>query len=190
MANRATVACPECGREMTSNNIARHVATHSNGTMKGTAKAKVNGSGKRMGRPAGPLSKKQLTNFTMSKTVGRYLDLLADESEYGRSGTVRLGRLEGFPAATNDPDVVEAAAAMISQTADETTSRIRELELRQRVLDLRAMAEELREGTALELEEAFVKVAAVWAAERGITYAAFREMGVTARVLKAAGIAP
>jgi hypothetical protein len=173
---RAPRTCEVCGRVVTANNLARHVRTHDNGAAPAPAK-------RRRGKAAAP------TGRAATVAIGAYLDEIADGGSYA-AGRVALGALEGFPAMSRDPEIIDAAAAEIERRADETTSRVRELKYRQRVLELRAGAEDLRAvATGDDAESAFVEVAAAWAEANGITYEAFREMGVPARVLKAAGIA-
>jgi hypothetical protein len=58
-------------------------------------------------------------------------------------------------------------------------------ERRDLVVELEAMGDEVDLGT---IEDAFVKVAASYSARQGISYAAWREVGVPAAVLKRADI--
>lgn len=118
----------------------------------------------------------------VSKAIGRYLDEL---DRGAQRGSVSLGP----KGSTTDPVVVEAFADKLQAEVAETTSPIRRLKLTQRVLDLRAAAEELRNrDTGESALDLFVEHAAAWAEEHGITYAAFRELGVPAAVLKQAGV--
>jgi hypothetical protein len=71
-------------------------------------------------------------------------------------------------------------------TEDDPVTR---LELIQRRLALEArLATEQDQPDLHDLQEAFVAVAADYAARKGITYTAFRELGVPAKVLTQAGI--
>lgn len=178
---RALKACPICGREMTGNNLARHVATHETGTAKPAPApaASTNGDGR--------------SRRAVSMIIGGYLDERAAHSA-GRNGGrrrtngVALGALPDFPAFSSDPDEIDRAADVIERTATTDKSSLMQLRIRQRVRTLRYEAEMLREGAAQSWESEFVEVAAAWADANGIEYDTFREMGVPAGVLRRAGI--
>src|SRR5262252_9602591 len=108
-ARGVPVPCEICGREITRNNMARHLATHGNGAAPKPTRKR---------RPA-------KTGRAATVAVGAYLDELA-EPGYA-PGRVALGALENFPANTRDPEIVDAAAAEIERRADETTSRVVEI---------------------------------------------------------------
>ncbi|MEM8926170.1 MAG: hypothetical protein AAGD35_21920 [Actinomycetota bacterium] len=79
---------------------------------------------------------------------------------------------------------LEALAAEL-----ESADPLKRLQLAQEELDLTEELERMDQGTDLnELEGEFVKVAQSYAQRKGISYAAFREVGVPASVLKDAGI--
>ena len=66
---------------------------------------------------------------------------------------------------------------------------VQRLELRQERLDLKAELDAATESVDLsELEAEFVKAAKPYAERKGISYEAFRQVGVPAATLKAAGI--
>ena len=66
---------------------------------------------------------------------------------------------------------------------------VQRLELTQKRFDLVAEKERLNARVDLaSVEKDFIKIAQSYAKRNGISYAAFREMGVSADVLKAAGI--
>jgi hypothetical protein len=68
-------------------------------------------------------------------------------------------------------------------------SAIDELRLVQERRDLTAEFESLDSGVDLaELEDAFVAVAAAYGERKGISYASWREVGISAATLKRAGI--
>jgi len=189
-AARAPVKCPECGQQITRNNLQRHrVSKH------GVAPSS-NGVGRAKGQTLTAAQRKTFASkHVASRAIGSYLEQLDVESEQRANGHrssrgAYLGRLAGFPNWSHDPDEIERAADAIAERALEVPSYVKALELQQRVLELREIATELREGDHDRLEQEFVAVAAAWASERGISYAAFRVMGVPARVLKAAGISP
>jgi len=189
-AARTPVACPECGQQITRNNLQRHrVSKHG-------VKASTNGAGRKAGQTLTAAQRKTFASkHVASRAIGAYLEQLDVESEARADGRrssrgAYLGRLEGFPNWSHDPDEIERAADAIAERALEVPSYVKALELQQRVLELREIAAEVRDGGAAAVEQEFVAVAAAWAAERGISDAAFRVMGVPARVLKAAGISP
>jgi hypothetical protein len=66
---------------------------------------------------------------------------------------------------------------------------LQKLALVQERIDLQAQLQELTASTdAAPLEAEFTEVARAYGEAKGISYAAWREMGVTAEVLKAAGV--
>jgi len=73
----------------------------------------------------------------------------------------------------------------------EQADPLRRLHLEQRRLDLENQLAELvaAQGEApAQLEDAFAEAASDYAAKHGITYAAWRRLGVPARVLRKAGV--
>jgi hypothetical protein len=116
-------------------------------------------------------------------------DYLRELREGGAPVTVSLGRLEGFAGVTRDPTVVRAAADKLSARADEANDVLTELRIRQRVIHLRGAADALeRVAAGQSPRDLFVAHARQWADDNAITYAAFRDMGVSAEVLHRAGI--
>lgn len=71
----------------------------------------------------------------------------------------------------------------------EAADPLKRLQLTQEQIDLSQELESMDSGVNLtDLENDFVKVAQGYAERKGITYAAFRQIGVPASVLKRAGI--
>ncbi len=71
----------------------------------------------------------------------------------------------------------------------ETADPLKRLQLTQERLDLSEELEQMDSGVDLaRLEADFARVAKGYAERKGITYAAFRQIGVPAAVLKKAGI--
>ena len=71
----------------------------------------------------------------------------------------------------------------------EMADPLRRLQLTQERLDLQEELEQMDNGVDLaHLESEFARVAKGYAKRKGITYAAFRQIGVPAAVLKKAGI--
>ncbi len=109
------------------------------------------------------------------KAVKDYLDgLEATKPKRGRPRTADMiqQQLDAIPRALEQVDPVGR------------------LQLIQKRLDLQAALDSMS-GDAVDieaLEEAFVRVAAAYSTAKGISYAAWREIGVDAAVLKKAGI--
>ena len=71
----------------------------------------------------------------------------------------------------------------------ETSSPLTELQLVQERMDLERELAGMKETANMSgLEDAFVEIAAQYSRRKGISYGAWREVGVTAAVLKRAGI--
>jgi hypothetical protein len=84
---------------------------------------------------------------------------------------------------------LERRIAKTRTDIDEETSPQKRLELIQQRMDDEALLEELQAQESLEdLEAAFVDVAADYSGRKGISYAAWRELDVPAKVLRAAGM--
>lgn len=109
------------------------------------------------------------------KAVRDYLEALeGSRPKRGRPRTAESVRqqLDAIPQQLDDADAVSR------------------LQLIQKRIDLEAELERL-EGSTVDigaLENAFVEVAAAYGKAKGISYAAWREIGVDAAVLKRAGI--
>ncbi|MGH9019947.1 MAG: hypothetical protein ACRDV0_02900 [Acidimicrobiales bacterium] len=110
-----------------------------------------------------------------SRVVSKYLDALA-------AGKGKRGR-------KRTPESISMVITRIDKELG-AASPIRRLELTQKRYDLVAERQRLLTRVDLSgLEKDFVKVAKSYAARNGISYGAFRELGVTAEVLKRAGVA-
>ena len=109
-----------------------------------------------------------------SRVVSRYLDAVsAGKGKRGRKRT---------------PQSIAAQIARIEEEMDNATP-IKKLELIQRRADLEAERARLETRTDIEaLEKSFVKVAKSYATRNGISYSSFRTLGVSADVLKKAGV--
>jgi hypothetical protein len=86
------------------------------------------------------------------------------------------------------PDSIKKRLAAIDGTYGDV-SALQQLQLAQERMDLQRELETM--GTKVDLsalESDFVKTAAKYAQRKGISYAAWRELGVSADVLKKAGI--
>lgn len=87
------------------------------------------------------------------------------------------------------PESIEKRLAVIAETSGHADPLTR-LHLTQERLDLEAELLTLGDGGAdvSQLEDAFVEAAAPYSERKGITYAAWRAMGVRPEVLRRAGI--
>ncbi len=86
------------------------------------------------------------------------------------------------------PDSIRKRLDAIDQALPEA-SAIEELQLVQERRDLNAELENMDAGVDLsELEDAFVGVAKAYGERKGISYASWRDVGVSAATLKQAGI--
>jgi len=108
------------------------------------------------------------------RAVRRYLEALeAHKPKRGRKRT---------------PDSMKKRLARID-TELESADALKRLQLIQERLDLTAELETADEKVDLSgLEQEFVDAAAAYSRRKGISYAAWRELGVEAAVLKRAGI--
>jgi len=86
------------------------------------------------------------------------------------------------------PDSIKKRLAAIDASLSHATG-LKKLELVQERINLQREAEQLDHRVDLgALEKAFVSVARGYSKRKSITYAAWREVGVTSEVLKRAGI--
>lgn len=110
-----------------------------------------------------------------AKAVKAYLEALG-EAKARRSGRRSEETLKARLAAIND------------EMGD--TDPLRKLQLIQERIDLEAQLADAGPDRASleELEEQFIAVAAAYAGRKGVGYAAFRELGVSASVLQKAGM--
>jgi hypothetical protein len=109
-----------------------------------------------------------------SRAINKYLDALkAGKGKRGRKRT---------------PSSIEARLSKIARTF-ESASPMQQLELTQERMNLESEKTRLETRADLSaLEKEFVAVAKGYAARRGISYSAFRSMGVSAEVLTKAGV--
>ena len=109
-----------------------------------------------------------------SRVINRYLEAIV--AGKGKRGRNRTPESISMQIVRLDKEIVNAGA-------------VQRLELTQKRFDLVAERERLNARVDLaSVEKDFVKIARSYAKRNGISYAAFREMGVSADVLKAAGI--
>lgn len=111
---------------------------------------------------------------TEGRVVREYLEALrANKPKRGRKRTL---------------DTVKSQLAAVSKEIMEADP-VRELQLVQRRMDLQAELEAMSTTTDMKkIESAFVKVARSYSERTGVSYHAWREIGVPPAVLKSAGI--
>ena len=86
------------------------------------------------------------------------------------------------------PDSIRKRLATIDSAID-SADRLKHLQMVQERMDLEAELAGMENATGItDLEKDFVSVAAAYSERKGISKAAWREVGVPASVLKAAGI--
>ena len=123
-----------------------------------------------------PRSKMTAQEKTDNKAVRDYLDaLVTNAPKRGRKRTT---------------DNVKARISAIGEAMG-NASATKRLDLVQERLDLEAELDAMARAGSVDmggLEAGFVKSAASYGSGRGISYAAWREMGVHATTLKAAGV--
>ncbi|UDY34096.1 hypothetical protein [Dermatobacter hominis] len=114
---------------------------------------------------------------TEARAVKNYLDALeVTRPKRGRKRT---------------PDSINQRLVKISAELDTASDPMKRLSLTQERIDLERELGTLESKVDIDmtaLEKAFVGAAASYSARKGITYAAWREVGVPAATLKAAGI--
>ncbi len=109
----------------------------------------------------------------------------------GRSVRAYLEALESSRPKRGRKRTTESITARLGTIANELESAdpLKRLQLAQEELDLTNELENMDQGTNLShLEGEFVTVAKSYATRKGISYSAFRKVGVPAAVLKQAGI--
>jgi hypothetical protein len=116
---------------------------------------------------------------------------LAEGRAQGRAVRAYLDALESHKpkrGRKRTPDSMKKRLAVIESEL-EGADPMRRLQLVQERMDLEAALARSEETIDLtELEDAFVEAAAAYGARKGITYGAWREVGVPAAMLKRAGI--
>ena len=129
------------------------------------------------------------------KTTKRMSDehkaALAKGREQGRAVREYLAALneEKKPGRKLDPDTLTDRISQVQEQIATEPDPAKRLDLIQKRLDLEAQQAEASEQVDLEaLEKEFVTAAKEYSERKGITYSAWREAGVPAAALKAAGI--
>ncbi len=109
-----------------------------------------------------------------AKVVRNYLEALHTDGQRGRP---------------IDRQSLQARIERVQSQINEESNAARRVELIQQRLDAERRLAELEQSTDREsLERDFIEVAKSYSERRGITYSAWREVGVPAAVLREAGI--
>lgn len=128
----------------------------------------------------------------MAKEMSKeHKEALAKGRQQGKAVRDYLAALESDrkPGRRIDRDTVEARIADVQTSIDEEADPAKRVTLIQKRLDLEERLISLDEEPDLEaLESAFIDAAAAYSERKGISYTAWREAGVPAATLKAAGI--
>jgi hypothetical protein len=116
---------------------------------------------------------------------------LAAGRESGRAVRVYLEALESNKPKRGRKRTKESMTNRLASIEDEisTADPVKRLSLIQERIDLETLLSGTEDQVDLsELEKAFIKYAADYSDRKGISYAAWRELGLSPAVLKAAGI--
>lgn len=116
---------------------------------------------------------------------------LAEGRNQGRAVRRYLEALEAHKPKRGRKRTPESIKKRLDKIDDELAGAdpLKRLQLLQERIDLAAEMENAGTKVDLtELEQGFVEAAAAYSARKGISYAAWRELGVEAAVLKRAGI--
>jgi len=125
-----------------------------------------------------PMSKDHKEALAIGRAEGRSVRAYLEALESSRP---KRGRKRTKESIGNRLEKIE--------TELETADALKRLQLTQERLDLTSELENMDSGVDIsELEAEFTRVAKGYAARKGISYAAFRQLGVPAAVLKKAGI--
>lgn len=129
-----------------------------------------------------------------TKMTAEHKEALAAGREQGRAVAAYLDALESNKprrGRKRTPESIQKRLSLINEEY-ETVSSIKALQLIQERRDLeRELASLANAGSGDDVaaaEKSFLKVAKAYAESKGISYAAWREIGVPADVLKKAGI--
>ena len=131
------------------------------------------------------------TKSTRTPMSAEHKAALAEGRNQGRSVRRYLEALEAHKPKRGRKRTSESVQKRLDHIDVELAKAdpLKRLQLIQERLDLKAELETV--GTKLdltELEQEFVDAAAAYSARKGISYAAWRELGVEASVLKRAGV--
>lgn len=143
------------------------------------------------GRPRKKAVVEAETNGSGRAMSDEHKAALAEGREHGRIVRNYLDALHAHKpkrGRKRNPESIQRRLEEIGYSYEEADPLVR-LHLAQERMDLQAELEAVDETFDItELEEAFIEVAAAYSERKGLTYDAWREVGVEPRVLKAAGV--
>ena len=128
---------------------------------------------------------------TKKAMTADHKEALAVGRAEGRAVRAYLEALESSRPKRGRRRTKESIAARLESLAEQTESAdpLKRLQLAQEELDLTAELARMDQAVDIgDLEAEFAKVALSYAERKGISYNAFRQVGVPASVLKTAGI--
>jgi hypothetical protein len=134
---------------------------------------------------------KQATKTVTKKMSDDHKAALAKGRAQGKAIRDYLAALEQErkPGRKLDRPTVEARIHEVQMRIDEEPDPAKRVDMIQRRLDLEERLVTMQDEPDLEdLEKGFVEVAAEYSERKGISYTAWREAGVPAATLKAAGV--
>lgn len=132
------------------------------------------------GRKPGPMSEEHKAALAAGRDEGRAVKAYLEGLEAARP---KRGR-------KRSPDTLKARIEAINMQIEEA-SPLKRVQLTQERLDAEAALAELEDEESVDiesLEKDFIKVAKTYSQRKGISYSAWREIGVPASVLRQANI--
>ncbi len=125
----------------------------------------------------------------MPKLSKQHKEALAKGRRQAKAVREYLEALNVDKRKVSDPEDLEKRIADTAQKIADEDDPVREVELIQRRLELEAELEDAQDAPDFEeLESAFKEAVKEYSERKGITYPAWRELGVPAGVLKDAGV--
>ena len=124
------------------------------------------------------MATKQMSRQKEQRVVAVYMDALGKVAQHRRMKKI-------------DPTVAERRLATLRERIDSADTQIKKLGLIQQRINLERRLK--KQSTPVDItkqEDAFVNVVATYSGRRGISYEAWREVGVPSAVLKRAGLSP
>lgn len=125
----------------------------------------------------------------MPKLSKQHKEALAKGRRQAKAVREYLEALNVDKRKVSDPEDLEKRIADTAQKIADEDDPVREVELIQKRLELEAELEDAQDAPDFEeLESAFKDAVKEYSERKGITYPAWRELGVPAGVLKDAGV--
>jgi hypothetical protein len=142
--------------------------------------------------PAKKATKKAAKKTAAKRSMSAsHKQALATGREQGRIVRAYLGALQasGKPGARVSRDQLQKRLADVNEQIDAEPDPAKRLDLIQKRIDLEGrLSGHDTEADTEQLEQDFIAVAKRYSERKGISYTAWREVGVPAAILKAAGV--